>query len=349
MIRHLLTLAVLLSITTAPAITIGGSKKEAAAETEADRAYAELQKGLETPATPEAWRKAAPTAEERASFYNSAAQQALESVKKAIAFTEEYPDHPKIPEVKKSVERMRLLAIRYGSEMGARTSAFEARAVALQTATGAKGASNAVDHEALARGARELQKDFPYEPRVYDLLHTAARGLKKDAAREIYSDIASSLIAEPALKGKAAGFLNRMDIVGQPMSLKFTSVQGKPVDITQMKGKVVLIDFWATWCGPCLAAMPNVKKTYAELNSKGFEIIGISFDDNRGRLVNYIQKEAMPWPQYFDGLRWNNRYGREFGITGIPSMWLVDKKGIVRDLKGGENLSAKVQALLAEE
>jgi len=111
---------------------------------------------------------------------------------------------------------------------------------------------------------------------------------------------------------------------------------------------VVLVDFWATWCGPCVKEIPNVRAAYEKLSAKGFEIVGISFDQQLDALQRFVEKEKMPWPQYFDGKGWENNFGREFGITGIPAMWLVDKKGNLRDMNAREDLVAKVEKLLAE-
>ncbi len=137
--------------------------------------------------------------------------------------------------------------------------------------------------------------------------------------------------------------------IGQPLDMKFTAIDGTKVDLAKMKGKVVLIDFWATWCGPCIAELPSVKKTYKKLNPKGFEIIGISLDTKESALKRFVKKENMPWPQFFDGKGWGNSLAKKHGIRSIPAMWLVDKQGNLVDLNARANLEKKVEDLLGAE
>ena len=112
-------------------------------------------------------------------------------------------------------------------------------------------------------------------------------------------------------------------------SLTFTSLSGKPVNLDEFKGKVVLIDFWATWCSPCVRSMPDLIATYKEYHDQGFEIIGINMDQEKAKLEKYLQDNEVTWPQYFDGLGWDNKLAKRFGVRGIPHIVLINKNGAV--------------------
>ena len=124
-------------------------------------------------------------------------------------------------------------------------------------------------------------------------------------------------------------------------------VAGNPLSIANDKGKVILVDFWATWCPPCRAELPNVLATYQKYHDQGFDIIGISLDDERTNLLAFIKENKMTWPQYFDGQRWDNKLAVKYGIESIPATYLLDGSGkiIGEDLRGDALAEAVAGAL----
>lgn len=153
----------------------------------------------------------------------------------------------------------------------------------------------------------------------------------------------------PMFEQKLKSIAATAGLKDKPLDLKFTAVDGREVDLAKMRGKVVLIDFWAVWCGPCVAEMPNVLKAYEKLHPKGFEIIGISLDQDKAKLEAFVKDNGMAWPQYFDGKGWKNDISSKFGINSIPAMWLVDKKGMVVSTNARGNLEELVEKHLAAE
>ena len=142
--------------------------------------------------------------------------------------------------------------------------------------------------------------------------------------------------------------LHRRDALLKPFSFSFTDLSGQKVDTADMKGKVILVEFWATWCGPCVMSVPEVKYIYDKYHAKGLEIIGINLDTDRRQVDAFLKLHKIPWPQYFDGKAWNTPLALKYGITGIPTMFLVDKKGILRSIDAHDQLQSQIAKLLAE-
>ncbi len=124
---------------------------------------------------------------------------------------------------------------------------------------------------------------------------------------------------------------------------------GKPLSVANYKGKVVLVDFWASWCGPCVAELPNVLKTYEKYHAKGFEIIGISLDRDEDAFKSFIKRKNMTWVQYFDGKGWESKLAGKYGVTSIPATYLLDAEGKIagKNLRG-EELEAAVAKILGK-
>ena len=147
----------------------------------------------------------------------------------------------------------------------------------------------------------------------------AEQFLKKFPDQEDNSDVESRM----------KSIKNTAHLRSQPLDWKFTAMDGRPIDLAKLKGKVVLIDFWATWCGPCVEELPNVIEAYNDLHDKGFEVVGISLDTDKDKLQAFVKEHGMKWPQLADGKEWDNEFVKKYEIDGIPTMWLLNKQGIL--------------------
>ena len=136
--------------------------------------------------------------------------------------------------------------------------------------------------------------------------------------------------------------------VGQKFpGFSLVDAAGNALSVSGYRGRITMIDFWATWCPPCRGEMPNVIATYRQYHAQGFDIIGVSLDEDRDALVNFTQAQGMAWQQYFDGLGWNNQLAKKYGVRSIPMDYLLDRHGIIigKELRGGELGEAVAKAL----
>ena len=124
-------------------------------------------------------------------------------------------------------------------------------------------------------------------------------------------------------------------------------MSGKDISVSHFKGKVLLVDFWATWCVPCQMQLPYVRKAYEQFHNRGFDIIGISLDNDEQRLLGFLQDRKMSWSQIYQGKKWDNPIVQKYGIQAIPATFLLDGEGkiLARDLKGDSLVEAVAKAL----
>ena len=123
---------------------------------------------------------------------------------------------------------------------------------------------------------------------------------------------------------------------------------GAPIDLAKFRGRVLMLDFWASWSPKCMEMFPAKLATYQKFHHAGLEIVGINADFDRQELDKVLAKENLPWPQHFNRQGENDAAVKKFGITHFPSIWLVDRQGVVRFISGGKNLEAKLEQLLNE-
>ena len=165
-------------------------------------------------------------------------------------------------------------------------------------------------------------------------------------AKRVDQDLAS------LKKGEEARKIQDALAVSSPFpDFDVKDLDGKPLSVAAYKGKVVMIDFWATWCGPCVGEVPNVVKVYEKYHPQGFEIIGVSLDreGDKDKLIAFTKDKdhIMPWRQYYDGKYWANELAVKYGVNSIPATFLLDGSGkIIAKNVRGEALDPAVKKAL---
>ncbi len=224
---------------------------------------------------------------------------------------------------------------------------YELRVDRLGRELQSEAAANADMTAALEKAGRELVTDFPDGPEGYDILMDLAMGADLLKTHE-FGELMANSGGPPELTELGRGLLRRLDAVGKPLAIEFQAADGRAVNLTTLSNEVVLVDFWATWCPGCVALSPEIKKLYDQFHTNGFDVVGINFDDDTNAVRRFVRANGIAWPQYLGGRGPDNRFARQYAINAIPAVWLVDRKGVVRDIHGTENLEAKVAKLMAE-
>jgi thiol-disulfide isomerase/thioredoxin len=251
--------------------------------------------------------------------------------------------------MKRSAFFIAVVAASFSMAIAIAADDFESRIVAASRATKIAMAKGDKEYFAvMAAQGRGLLKDFPDKEEPYQMVTTAADFSPPDTARALVKLVLDSKKAPEEYRSRAKGIARRLEMVGKPLKIKFKSIDGREVDLAAMKGKVVLIDFWASWCAPCVAEAPRIREAYEKLHSKGFEVIGINMDEDKAAFEDVVKSKKLEWPHYFDGNGRQNYFAQQFGITLLPAMWLVDKKGKLVDVAALDAWPEKVEKLLAE-
>jgi len=210
------------------------------------------------------------------------------------------------------------------------------------------------DRAAILNDAERLAKADPSNDALADTLQDMRMGRLKTAQHERINSIIKEALPETKVaasirEGEEAA-RRFAELEGKPLTIAGLAFDGQQLSTEQWKGKVVLVDFWATWCGPCLAELPRVKKAYADFHDKGLEVLGVSCDERGQDLTSFLEKNPdMPWPQLFDPSRpgWHE-LARIYGVRGIPTMFLIDKQGVVRSVNAREDFETQIPKMLDE-
>jgi peroxiredoxin len=174
---------------------------------------------------------------------------------------------------------------------------------------------------------------------------------EEDQARKDYTKLVESFPDTPAGK-KAAGALRRLDLVGKPINIKGTNLQGETSDTTQLMGKSVLVVFWASWGGQSVRReLPDLVKLYEKFHGKGLEVIGVSLDNERADLEAFLKEHQMAWPQIFEPGGIDSRLATEYGIISLPTMFLIDAQGKVvnRNLRTASEVERQLEKQLSQK
>jgi peroxiredoxin len=157
-----------------------------------------------------------------------------------------------------------------------------------------------------------------------------------DVARQVYETLLERYGDSPNLRQKVKGELNRLAMVGRPApSVAVKDIKGETLRLDDLRGRYVLVDFWATWCAPCVAELPRVQAAYARYRNAGFEVVGVSLDETKAAVLDLVRARNLPWRQVHNASCGGDLV-EAFGVNAIPATFLIDPQGtIVRlELRG---------------
>jgi peroxiredoxin len=178
---------------------------------------------------------------------------------------------------------------------------------------------------------------------------TLARLHQDDAARAQFSAFLDEDRKNPSLHERAERFVDHVELARATMAPPFmaTTLDGQHISMDSLAGKVVLIDFWATWCGPCVNALPNIRHIAHKFEEQPFVVLSISLDSDEAKWKSFVEKNGMTWLQVRDG-GYNGAVSKKFGVTAIPATFSIDADGVLEDQHVGDaNIEGKLKKMVA--
>lgn len=180
------------------------------------------------------------------------------------------------------------------------------------------------------------------------LLHLAQK-TRSDGGKLLVRELITNSLLPAAWMDSAKNILNRRFSIGQPFDMKFSGIGGREADSQKLRGKVLLVNFWATSCPPCIGEIPELKSLYKQYRNQGFEVVGVSLDDEAKPVLKLIHEKGVSWPILLAVGGMKNDLVSKCGFFAIPNNWLVDKQGILREIAAERgSLEKKIIVLLAE-
>jgi len=201
----------------------------------------------------------------------------------------------------------------------------------------------------------EFAKLAPGDPRGANLLYTVIGRIRDEKAKAAFTDRIAREYPDSPHGRKIRGDRHQSESVGKPFELEFTdAMSGSTVSMKSLKGRVVVIDFWATWCGPCVAEIPHMKELYAKYRGQGVEFIGVSLDQPKEKggldsLKKYVKENGIEWPQYYQGNDWESEFSMGWGVLAIPRVFVIDQDGKLYSVSARGKLDTMIPELLKKE